>query len=135
MNVPSRYVGIGHGYAATRREDPRLRALITAALGDARSVLNVGAGAGAYEPRDRTVLALEPSAAMVAQRSRERVRALRALAHALPLRDGLVDAAMAILSVHHWDQQQEQGVRELRRVGSATAVTLVAPAPSRSPRT
>jgi SAM-dependent methyltransferase len=124
MSVPSRYDSIGHGYASTRREDPRLRALITGALGEACSVVNVGAGAGAYEPRDRTVLAIEPSQVMVAQRSCERVRALRALAHDLPLRDGSLDAAMAILSVHHWDQQQEQGVRELRRVARGPVVLL-----------
>jgi SAM-dependent methyltransferase len=96
--------------------------LILAALGDTRSVVNVGAGAGAYEPDDRTVIAIEPSAVMVAQRPRGRAPVLRALAHALPLRDGSVDAAMAILSVHHWDEQQELGVRELRRVSRGPVV-------------
>jgi len=124
MKVPVRYDSIGHGYATTRREDPGLRAVILAALGEARSVVNVGAGAGAYEPRDRFVVAIEPSEVMVAQRSRERAPALRALAHGLPLRDGSVDAAMAILSLHHWDEHQEQGVRELRRVARGPVVLL-----------
>ena len=124
MNVPVLYDSIGHGYATTRREDSRLRALILAALGEARSVVNVGAGAGAYEPRDRFVVAVEPSAVMVAQRARGQAAALRGLAHCLPLRAGSVDAAMAILSLHHWNEQQEQGVRELRRVARGPVVLL-----------
>jgi SAM-dependent methyltransferase len=124
MNVPIRYDSIGHGYAITRREDPRLRALILAALGEARSVVNVGAGAGAYEPRGRFVVAIEPSEVMVAQRSRVGAPVLRALADRLPLRDGSVDTSMAILSLHHWDEQQKQGVRELRRVARGPVVLL-----------
>jgi SAM-dependent methyltransferase len=86
--------------------------------------VNVGAGAGSYEPRDRRVIAVEPSAVMAAQRPRELAPALKAVAHRLPLRDGSVDAAMAILSVHHWDEGQEQGVRELRRVATGPVVIL-----------
>ncbi|MCW8138316.1 MAG: class I SAM-dependent methyltransferase [Planctomycetota bacterium] len=119
-----RYEQIGQGYSRTRREDPRLRALLHAALGDARTVVNVGAGAGSYEPLDRHVVAVEPSDVMAAQRPPELAPALRASAHDLPLRDGSVDAAMAVLTVHHWDEGQERGVRELRRVARGPVVLL-----------
>jgi SAM-dependent methyltransferase len=120
----SRYERIGHGYATTRREDPRLRARIEAALGDARTVVNVGAGAGSYEPQDRHVVAIEPSDIMAAQRPRRLAPAIRAQAGDVPLRDGAADAAMAILTVHHWDAQRERGVRELRRVARGPVVVL-----------
>lgn len=120
----TRYDTIGHGYSQTRREDPRFRTLIHAALGDARTVVNVGAGAGAYEPADRHVIAIEPSDVMAAQRPHDLVPALRASAGSIPLRDRSVDAAMAVLSVHHWDQEREQGVRELRRVARGAVVIL-----------
>jgi SAM-dependent methyltransferase len=124
-----RYDAIGHGYARYRREDPHLRATLLAALGDARTcrtVVNVGAGAGSYEPDDRYVLAVEPSDVMAAQRPQAptRVPALRASAADLPLRDGAVDAAMAILTLHHWDDARERGVRELRRVARGPVVLL-----------
>ncbi|HWI73902.1 MAG TPA: methyltransferase domain-containing protein [Baekduia sp.] len=122
MAAAPRYDRIGEGYAQTRREDPRYRALIHGALGDARTVVNVGAGAGSYEPRDRHVIAVEPSDVMAAQRPPELSPAIRASAGALPLRDGAVDAAMAILTVHHWDADQERGVRELRRVACGPVV-------------
>jgi hypothetical protein len=117
-----RYDRIGQNYARTRREEPRFRQLIVAALGDARSVVNVGAGAGSYEPTDRLVVPIEPSEVMAAQRSGALAPAVRAVAHRLPLRDGAVDAAMSILSLHHWDEHQEIGVRELRRVASGPVV-------------
>ena len=120
----ARYDTIGHGYSRTRREDPRLRAQIHAALGDARTVVNVGAGAGSYEPRDRHVIAIEPSDVMAAQRPRELAPAIRASAGSIPLRDRSVDAAMAVLSVHHWDEERERGVRELRRVARGAVVIL-----------
>jgi SAM-dependent methyltransferase len=123
VTIP-RYDTIGHGYAQTRREDPRIRARIEAALGDARTVVNVGAGAGSYEPRDRHVVAFEPSDIMAAQRPRHLAPAIRATAGDLPLRDASVDAAMAILSVHHWDDERERGVRELRRVARGPVVIL-----------
>jgi SAM-dependent methyltransferase len=119
-----RYDRIGDGYARTRREDPRFAALIHGALGDARTVVNVGAGTGSYEPRDRHVIAVEPSDVMAAQRPRELAPAIRAGAGALPLRDGSVDAAMAIVTLHHWDGDQERGVRELRRVARGPVVVL-----------
>lgn len=125
MSAPApRYDRIGDGYARTRREDPRFAALIAAALGDARTVVNVGAGAGSYEPDDRHVIAIEPSDVMTAQRPPHRVPALRAGAGELPLRDGSVDAAMAIITLHHWDADQERGVRELRRVARGPVVIL-----------
>jgi SAM-dependent methyltransferase len=111
-----RYEGIGWGYAATRREDPRLAQRIHGALGAAKTVVNVGAGAGSYEPEDRYVIAIEPSDVMAAQRPPNRVPAVRATAGQLPLRDRSVDAGMSILSLHHWDGEQEAGVAELRRV-------------------
>ncbi|MGA9856893.1 MAG: class I SAM-dependent methyltransferase [Solirubrobacteraceae bacterium] len=119
-----RYERIGHGYARTRREDPHLAGQIHEALGAARTVLNVGAGAGSYEPRDRHVIAIEPSDVMAAQRPADLAPAVRASAGDLPLRDQSVDAAMAILSVHHWDREQEQGVRELRRVARGPVVIV-----------
>ena len=113
-----RYDRIGAGYATTRREDPRQLAQIEAALGDARSVVNVGAGAGSYEPRDRHVIADRAERRHGGPAPPDRVPAIRAFAHDLPLRDDAVEAAMAILSVHHWDEHAEAGVRELRRVSS-----------------
>jgi SAM-dependent methyltransferase len=124
MSTHQRYDEIGHDYSATRREDPRFAESIRAALGGARSVVNVGAGAGSYEPRDRYVVAIEPSDVMARQRPSELAPAIRAEAHCLPLRDASVDAAMAVLSVHHWDEHQEQGVRELRRVARGPVVLL-----------
>ena len=119
-----RYDRIGHGYAGTRREDPSLAAQIRRALGEARTVVNVGAGAGSYEPSDLYVLAVEPSGVMAGQRSRRIAPAIRAGAGHLPLHDQSVDAAMAVLTVHHWDTEQEAGVREMRRVARGAVVIL-----------
>jgi SAM-dependent methyltransferase len=123
-DVEPRYDRIGVGYARRRREDPGIAARIHAALGDARTVVNVGAGTGSYEPRDRHVVAVEPSDVMAAQRPPGLAPALRATAGALPLRDGAVDAAMAILTLHHWDAERERGVRELRRVARGPVVLV-----------
>lgn len=122
--MSARYDAIGGGYARTRREDPELARRILEALGDARTVVNVGAGAGSYEPRDRHVVAIEPSDVMAAQRPPELAPAIRATAGALPLRDASVDAAMSILSLHHWDTEREAGVRELRRVARGPVVIV-----------
>jgi SAM-dependent methyltransferase len=122
-NAP-RYDTIGAGYARTRREDPRLRRGIEEALASARTVVNVGAGAGSYEPRARHVVAIEPSDVMAAQRPRHLAPAIRAGADDLPLRDASVDAAMAVLTVHHWDDGLERGVRELRRVARGPVVIV-----------
>jgi SAM-dependent methyltransferase len=119
-----RYDTIGHGYSQTRREDSRFRGRIHAALANARTVVNVGAGVGAYEPQDRHVIAIEPSDVMAAQRPRDLAPAIRASAGDLPLRDRSVDAAMAVQSVHHWDEEREKGVRELRRVARGAVAIL-----------
>lgn len=124
MGAKSRYDSIGQGYARTRQEDSRFRQRIAAALGSARTVVNVGAGAGSCEPRDRYVISIEPSDVMAAQRPREMPPLLRSVAQNLPLRDDAVDAAMSVLSVHHWDEGQEQGVREMRRVATGPVVIL-----------
>lgn len=124
MGESARYDRIGEGYALTRREDPRIAAAIRRALGDARSVVNVGAGAGSYEPDDRYVIAVEPSDVMAAQRPSTIPPALRASAGDLPLRDGSVDAATAVLTIHHWDGELERGIDELRRVARRTVVIL-----------
>jgi SAM-dependent methyltransferase len=120
----TRYDAIGATYATTRREDPRIAALIHEALGEARTVVNVGAGAGSYEPHDRHVIAVEPSEVMIAQRDPGLPPAIRSGAYPLPLDDQSVDAAMAILTIHHWDEDQERGVREMRRVARGPVVIL-----------
>lgn len=124
LPAPARYDRIGSSYARLRVEDPRLRAAIHAALGGARTVLNVGAGAGSYEPRDRQVLAVEPSEVMAAQRSLDAAPVLRASAEELPLGDRSFDAAMSVLSIHHWDAGRERGVREMRRVARGPVVLV-----------
>jgi len=96
------YDRIGGRYAAGRRTDPRIAAPIRAALGGARTVLNVGAGSGSYEPPDRRVVAVEPSIVMLAQRPGGMAPAVRAVAERLPFPDGAFDAAMGVLTVHHW---------------------------------
>jgi len=113
----------GHGYAQRRRPDPRIAALIHAALGDARTVVNVGAGAGSYEPADRYVVAVEPSARMRAQRPAAAVPALNATAESLPFDDGAFDAAMATVTVHQW-RDLARGLAELRRVARGPVVVL-----------
>jgi SAM-dependent methyltransferase len=115
------YERIAAGYPATRREDPRIARQILQALGDARSVLNVGAGTGAYEPRDRDVLAVEPSERMIARRPPQLRRALKGWAESLPLQADSVDAAMACMSLHHWGDWRV-GVQEMRRVARKRVV-------------
>ena len=117
------YDQIGEGYAARRQPDPRIALRILEALGDARTVVNVGAGAGSYEPDDRCVMAVEPSQVMAEQRPADRP-AIRGVATDLPLHDQSVDAAMTILSLHHWDPDQQQGVREMARVARDTVVIV-----------
>jgi SAM-dependent methyltransferase len=115
------YDRIGTTYTATRGEDPRIAHLLREALGEARTVLNVGAGTGSYEPRGREVTAVEPSAVMIAQRPRTAAPVVQARAEALPFLDSSFDAAMAILSDHHWDDRAA-GLRELRRVARQRVV-------------
>jgi SAM-dependent methyltransferase len=118
------YDRIGTSYRATRRADPRIAASIHAALGDARSVVNVGAGAGAYEPIDREVLAVEPSATMIAQRPHGSATVIQAGAENLPLGDGSFDAALAVMTIHHWTDPRA-GLRELRRVARKRIVVFL----------
>jgi hypothetical protein len=113
----------GHGYAQLRRTDPRIAALLHEALGAARTVLNVGAGAGSYEPEERYVLALEPSATMRAQRPPQLTPAIHGSASALPLDDQSVDASMATVTVHQW-ADLDKGLGELRRVTRGPIVVL-----------
>lgn len=113
----------GDGYAELRRTDPRIAAMVHAALGDARTVLNVGAGAGSYEPLDRDVTAIEPSAVMRAQRPAHLSPAVDATAETLPFPDDSFDAAMATVTVHQWPDLR-RGLRELRRVSRGPVVIL-----------
>jgi SAM-dependent methyltransferase len=113
--MPWLYDRIGCSYTTTRHPDPRIATAIWDALGDARTVLNVGAGAGAYEPTDREVVALEPSEVMIAQRPHGAAPVVRGRAEELPFADGEFDAVMAVLSDHHWTDRR-QGFAELRRV-------------------
>jgi SAM-dependent methyltransferase len=117
------YDRIGRTYTTTRREDPRIAAAIHGALGDAVTVVNVGAGAGSYEPADRKVVAIEPSPVMIAQRPPDAAPAVIAFAEDLPLADDSVDAAMAVLTDHHW-RDRAQGLREMRRVARRRAVVF-----------
>jgi SAM-dependent methyltransferase len=117
------YDRIGQGYARTRRPDRRIAAKLGEALGDARSVVNVGAGAGGYEPEDREVTAVEPSAEMIAQREEGAAPVVQASAEALPFDDDSFDAAMAIHTVHHWPDLAA-GLAELRRVARDRVVIM-----------
>jgi SAM-dependent methyltransferase len=117
------YDTIGATYAVTRRTEPRIADQIWAALGDARTVLNVGAGTGSYEPPGRQVLAVEPSALMRSQRPRGAAPCLAGHAENLPFDDHCFDAAMAVCTVHHW-QDPIAGLREMRRVAHRVVVFL-----------
>jgi SAM-dependent methyltransferase len=118
------YDAAGYDYAGQRRTDPRIAAYVYEALGGARTVLNVGAGAGSYEPADRYVVAVEPSAVMRGQRARiGKMPALNVSAGALPFDDGAFDAVMAMVTVHHWPDK-EKGLRELRRVAKNRVLIL-----------
>jgi SAM-dependent methyltransferase len=121
------YDSIGAGYTAHRRADPRVAAAIHRALGGARSIIDVGAGTGSYEPDDALVVAVEPSAAMVRQRAPGAAPAVRGVAEHLPVRDGAFDAALVSLSLHHWPDLRA-GLRELRRVAGRQVVFLFDPA-------
>jgi SAM-dependent methyltransferase len=119
----AKYDTIGLNYAELRRPDPRIAAIIEEALGSAQRVLNVGAGTGSYEPADRSVTAVEPSREMIRQRRPGAAPAIQASADALPFADGSFDAAMAILTIHHWPDKAA-GLREMRRVTRGRIVLL-----------
>lgn len=121
--MPALYDTIGIDYAQLRRPDPRIAAQIERALGAARTVLNVGAGTGSYEPADRDVVALEPSAEMISQRPAGSAPAVHGSAGAIPFPDQSFDAVMGVLTIHHWPDQQ-QGIREMCRVARQRVVLL-----------
>jgi ubiquinone/menaquinone biosynthesis C-methylase UbiE len=117
------YDRMGVGYSRHRRADPRIAARVEAALGDARTVLNVGAGTGSYEPAGCEVTAVEPSAEMISQRPENAAPVVQASAEALPFEDDSFDAAMAIITVHHWTDVGA-GLAEMRRVAKQRIVLL-----------
>jgi SAM-dependent methyltransferase len=123
MSSTQLYDTIGATYTVTRRTEPRIAARIWAALGDARTILNVGAGTGSYEPPDRDLTAVEPSALMRAQRPAGAAPCVAAAAESLPFEDQSFDAAMSVSSIHHW-QDPIAGLREMRRVARRVVVFM-----------
>jgi SAM-dependent methyltransferase len=117
------YDAIGRDYGAQRRPDPRIAAAIRAALGDAARVVNVGAGTGSYEPADLGVVAVEPSRVMIGQRRAGAAPAVQGAAEALPFADGAFDAALAVLTLHHW-RDRGTGLAELVRVARRRVVIV-----------
>ena len=115
------YDTIGADYTVTRRTEPRIAARVWGALGDARTVLNIGAGTGSYEPSDRDVIAVEPSAVMRAQRPPGAAPCVAAVAESLPFDDQSFDGSMAFATIHHW-QDPIAGLREMRRVARRVVV-------------
>ena len=116
------YDTIGVDYSTLRKSDPHITAAIEAGLGDAKTVVNVGAGAGSYEPADRRVTAVEPSQEMISQRVNANP-VIQGVAENLPFDDNAFDAAMATLTVHHWTDKQK-GLAEMRRVARERVVIL-----------
>ncbi len=118
-----RYDSIGRTYAQARRADPRVAARINAALGDAHTIVNVGAGTGNYEPADRSVVAVEPSRTMIEQRPSGAAPVVQGVAERLPVATGAFHAALALLTVHHWSDLGA-GLRELERVAEHQVIFL-----------
>jgi SAM-dependent methyltransferase len=121
--MSAKYDKIGIDYSRLRRPDWRIEKLIHERLGDARTVLNVGAGAGSYEPLDREITAVEPSAEMIKQRSDAKAKVIQGVAEKLPFDDNSFDASMAVLTIHHW-QDQGAGLQEMRRVTKGPMVLV-----------
>lgn len=117
------YDTIGVNYSDLRKPDSRIEMVIGRALGSAKTVLNVGAGAGSYEPADRQVTAIEPSVEMIRQRGASAAPVIQGYAEDLPFDDNSFDASMAILTVHHW-ADKEKGLKEMRRVTRGQVVVL-----------
>ena len=123
MSTSAAYDEIGRGYALGRRTDPRIAAAIWAALGEARTIVNVGAGTGNYEPVDRQVVAVEPSVLMIEQRPAHSAPAVRGVAEALPFPDRAAEATMCVLTLHHWHDLL-RGADELRRVSARQVIMM-----------
>ncbi|HEY5976734.1 MAG TPA: class I SAM-dependent methyltransferase [Solirubrobacterales bacterium] len=121
--MAAKYDRIGHGYTAVRRPDPRIAARVEAALGDAETIVNVGAGTGSYEPDGREVTSVEPSETMISQRPLGAAPVVRAEAEDLPFEDDSFEAAMAIITVHHWADPRA-GLLEMARVARRRVVVL-----------
>jgi len=133
MSSAQLYDTLGATYTLTRRTEPRIAARVWAALGEARTVLNVGAGTGSYEPPGRAVTAVEPSAVMRAQRPAAAAPCVAATAASLPFEDQSFDAAMALHTVHHWPDPIA-GLREMRRVARRVVVLTYDPSDTASRR-
>jgi SAM-dependent methyltransferase len=123
MNPIPTYDRIGASYRQSRKADPRVARLLIGALGDAETAVNVGAGTGSYEPRDRFLVAVEPSATMIRQRPQDAAPVIQASAEYLPFEEKVFSAGMAILTIHHW-QDRFAGLRELSRVVRDRVVLL-----------
>jgi SAM-dependent methyltransferase len=121
--VQAVYDTIGARYSSYRRPDPRIARAVYTELGQASNIVNLGAGVGSYEPRDRDLVAVEPSGLMISQRPRGAPPVVQACAEFIPFRDGAFDVAMAILSIHHWSDI-ERGLLEARRVAKQQVVLL-----------
>ncbi len=117
------YDTIGVNYSDLRKPDARIEMAISNALGTAKTVLNVGAGTGSYEPADRLVTAIEPSIEMIRQRGASAAPVRQGYAENLPFDDNSFDASTAILTVHHW-ADKEKGLKEMRRVTRGPVVIL-----------
>jgi SAM-dependent methyltransferase len=126
----TRYDTIGRTYTSTRRADPRIAQQIATSLGDATRVVNVGGGTGSYEPDDRFVVAVEVSQTMLRQRSADAAPAVQSRAEALPFPDAAFDAALATLTVHHWEHL-ERGLSEMQRVARRQVIFFFEPTLSR----
>lgn len=122
MSKPA-YDRIGLGYSAVRQPEPKIAARLEAALGDAKTVLNVGAGTGSYEPSDREVTAVEPSREMIAQRRPDAAPVIEGVAENLPFDEDAFDAAMATITIHHWSNL-DAGLAEMVRVARQRVVIL-----------
>ena len=120
------YDTISSGYASTRRADPRIARYIRTALGDAQTIVNVGGGTGNYEPRDRPLVAVEPSPEMIAKRPDGAATAIRGAAENLPFPNRCFDAGMAVLTIHHW-QNWRRGLAEMQRVATTQVILLFEP--------
>ena len=125
MKTTPLYNSIGNQYAANRIPDPRIAKRIWAALGDARTVCNIGAGTGSYEPTDRSVTAVEPSELMISQR-RYQANVVQASAESLPFEDQQFDAAMTVLSIHHWNDATA-GLHEMKRISNRQVILTFDP--------